>query len=331
MQADEINQMIEEVIKKFNHDQSLGGTTPDDQCALILFSNEIKRSRDLNNISAGTEYKYHTVLRNFKEVAVKLYGEEYLPFKLFRDIKEIEKLKVEIRLSRRNGKPKKNKAVRSYMSQFASVVHRWNSISGTQNPINILPFTTDIVVEKPQKVLVPEINQIHELVEYTPKGHRGGKSEMIAKSVFLFQYYCSGIRFQDAILATNKSYKSGSLYVRIRKTDNYSKFEVHYPMIQSLKQLYPDLFKEVNECVTLSSLKLPVKTLANLAQIGYQNPIPTWNLEDLNKIEQMVQQNDDTFSVEMGEKIFEIKNKLQDFITKRFFEKLFGWLLFCEW
>ncbi len=322
IESEPINNIIDHVVESFEKEIKHGGLLPDEQCALKLFEEEIKRNHKNKNIATGSADKYVIIFNNFKEAAIKLYGTEYIPFKALRNISEIEKIREEIRVSRKTGKVKSNKALRSYMSLFASIVKRWNTISGTQNPINTLPFTADIRVEKLQKIKVPEPIQIQELIDYKPKGNRGAESEKLAQSVFIFQYYCSGIRFQDAILLTNKMYKSGSLFIPTRKIDDTTVVDVNYQMLNALTNYYPELVKQVNGGVTLSELRLPIKTIANMVQIGYHKPITKWTVDDLIDLEIQLKEKTDDFSHLVVEKITEIRVKLQRAVVNRFFEIL---------
>lgn len=322
LESEQVNGLIDHVMRSFEQEEKLGSLLPDEQSVIKLFEEEINRKLNQKNIAAGSRSKYETILNNFKEAFIRLYGSDYVPFKNFRNIKNIERLKEEIRISRRNGEVKSNKALRTYMSTFASVIKRWNTISGTQNPINTLPFTADIKVEKPQKIKVPEPIQIQNIIDYQPKGKRGAEAERLAQTIFIFQYYCSGIRFQDAILLTNKTYRSGSLFIPTRKIDDTTIVDVNYQMLKALVIYYPELVHEVNQSTNLSELKLPVKTIANLVQAEFHKPITKWTVDDLIDLEIGLKDKTDEYSELVIEKLFDIRVKLQRLVANRFFERL---------
>ncbi len=317
-----INKMIDQVIESFDYQESIGGSGDiEEQCVLMLFQKliDIKKS---NGLSSGTIRKYQTILNNFKEISTRVYGMDRLPVKFFREMETVQTIKQELLKSRRTDISKSFKALKNYMSRLTEVINYWNATSGTQNPINTLPLMKFIGKDEQKLARALSEKELNQFIDYQPDGKRGGRVELIAKTFFLFQYYCGGTRIHDVLLLTNKSLKEKKMEVRVRKNQKV----VHNPITQELAKclepLYPKLFNTIFNETKMSKVKLKLATAMELAKLQHTKSISFWNLSTLYDVESKIQQQyPDEFEI-IKPHLDDAKEILEQYVGEKFFEEL---------
>lgn len=314
-----LNKLIDDTTREYEHQLSLGHGNPEKQCVLVYFQNLIQSKIGLSN---GSKIKYRIVLNNIKRVTKELYGEEYLPFHYFRELETIKSIRTAMSKSQNSDKQKSNNSLKNYLGRIAEVIKHWNATSGTTNPINTIPLTSYIGkdAQKHSRALSEEEFELFK--NYQPVGIKGAKSELLAKQVFLFQFYSGGIRIQDILLLTNKSCKKGIFKIPIRKTKKYLQCMVSYNLASALQPFYPKEYQDAERMVELSDIELNFEHASFLAKLEYGQAMSSWDVGDLIKVEAMTKSIDGLF-YQKHKEIFEIvKNQMLQEIANRFFESL---------
>jgi len=316
-----INKIIEEKIREFEIRNQEIPTGNDSECAL-----EYMRKR-LNSTALviSSRSKYKTILANFESVIYNELKMESLPFKLLRDLKFLCVLKNEIRKSgRKTQKLKTNTGWFNYMSVFGKYVNDWNKNSGTQFPINIQPFTTDIGKDSKKLVDTLTHEELQALIEYEPGKCRNIESRLISKNIFLFQYHTGGIRIQDALTLTNREIKSNGFQIRIRKTKEIELFPFCFEQVDCLKRYYPCEYNLSFQQTKVGNLNLDPIIIIQLNRIEGLGELNNLNLSDVIKISSFVskQSSTDQELNEFIKPLFELEDALKEEITSSFFALL---------
>jgi integrase len=314
-----LNKIIDDTTSEFEYQQNLGNGNPEKQCVLVYFQTLLKSKKNLSNSSL---FKYNTILKNLKVVTKDLYGEEYLPFYYFRSLETVTSIRNALSKSRKVKGEKSSNSLKNYLGRIAEVIKHWNASSGTTMPINTFSLTNHIGKDVQKYARVMSEEEFESLKVYEPEGIRGGLSERMAQKVFLFQFYSGGMRIQDILLLTNKSYKKGMFKIPIRKSKKIKECEACYGHAESLKPFYPKEFEDAERQVELSDIEIDFDHASFLAKLEYDQALASWDIGDLMKVEAMTKQADNHF-FKIHKEIFEtVKYQMYDVIAIRFFEAL---------
>lgn len=318
----QINTMIDRVITFFEYQETIGGSGDiEEQCVLMLFQKLIDNKKS-NGLSSGTIRKYETILNNFKEITSRVYGTDRLPIKFFREMETVQTIKQELLKSRRGDGVKSYKALKNYIGRISEVINYWNSTSGTQHPINTAPLLKYIGKDEQKLARAMSFDELEKFINYEPQGRRGGKVEIIAKTFFLFQYWCGGTRIHDILLLTNKSLHGRKMEVRIRKNQTVLHNPITIELARCLKPLYPDVFNSIFTDTTMSKIKLKLTTAIELAKLQHIDSLPVWNLPKLYEVELKIKtQSPDGFEI-IKPYLDDAKEKLEQLVGEKFFEEL---------
>jgi integrase len=317
-----INKMIDQVIESFNYQETIGGSGDiEEQCVLMLFQKLIDTKKS-NGLSSGTIRKYETILNNFKEITTRVYGKDRLPIKFFREMETVQTIKQELLKSRRTEAPKSFKALKNYISRLTEVLKYWNATSGTQHEINTTPLNQFIGKDEQKLSRALSEDELNQFINYQPDGKRGGWVERIAKTFFLFQYFCGGTRIHDVLLLTNKSLHGKKMEVRVRKNKTVLHNPITLELAKCLEPLYPELFKIVFTETRMSKVKLKLSTAIELAKLQHPKNITSWNLSTLYDVENKIQKQHPEDSEIFKPYLDEAKEKLEQLVGEKFFEEL---------
>ena len=318
----QINTMIDRVITSFEYQETIGGSGDiEEQCVLMLFQKLIDNKKS-NGLSSGTIRKYETILNNFKEITSRVYGNDRLPIKFFREMETVQTIKQELLKSRRTEAPKSFKALKNYLSRLTEVLNYWNATSGTQHPINTTPLMKFIGKDEQKLARAMAEDELRIFENYQHEGKRGGRVELIAKTFFLFQYFCAGTRIHDVLLLTNKSLHGRKIEVRIRKNKTVLHNPITLALAKSLEPLYPDLFNQVFTVTRMSKVKLKLTTAMELAKLQHIDSLPQWNLTTLYGVESTIQEQYPEEYEIIKPHLDDAKEKLEQFVGEKFFHVL---------
>ena len=317
-----INKMIDQVIDSFEYQETIGGSGDiEEQCVLMLFQKLIDTKKS-NGLSSGTIKKYETILNNFKEITSRVYGKDRLPIKFFREMETIQTIKQELLKSRKTEAPKSFKALKNYLSRLTEVLNYWNATSGTQHPINTTPLQQFIGKDEQKFARALSMEELEKFMNYQPDGKRGGWVERIAKTFFLFQYFCGGTRIHDVLLLTNKSLHGKKMEVRIRKNKTVLHNPITLELAKCLEPIYPELFRTVFNETRMSKVKLKLSTAMELAKLQHASIVSLWNLPTLFDAETIIrQQYPEEFQI-IKPHLDDAKEKLGQYVGEKFFEEL---------
>lgn len=317
-----INKLIDQTIESFQYQETIGGSGDiEEQCVLMLFQKLINNKKS-NGLSSGTIRKYETILNNFKEITSRVYGLDRLPVKFFREMETVQTIKQELLKSRRTEAPKSYKALKNYLSRLTEVLNYWNATSGTQNPINSTPLMKFIGKDEQKLARAMTERELNLFMEYQPKGRRGGQVELIAKTFFLFQYFCGGTRIHDILLLTNKSLHGKKMEVRVRKNKTVLHNPITLELAKCLEPLYPELFNQVFKETRMSKVKLKLSTAMELAKLQHIDSLPLWNLTTLYNVESKIQQQYPEEYEIIKPHLYDAKEKLEQYVGEKFFQEL---------
>lgn len=295
----------------------------DSSCAIIYMHHQLERGLADGTKKVATYNKYKTVLSGFRRVTQEKFGSNYLSFAKLRDQDAIRELTMG--LSRGYGKAKKVKkplVIFNYLSIFKSYVDHWNRYSGTDQPINTTTFF-NFVQKKQQQKLAPSISreQIKKLENYEPIKirKRTYAPQVLAKNIFLFQYYSAGIRYIDAITLTNKMIGDDKLVIPIRKTTDVISVPFYFPMLSCLKSYFPSEFDKAIQQIKLGKVVLEAQSIQQLFRIegvdflnltydGFCNLFNSISNEQMDK--------------ELTYWLSKIKHRMEDEINRVFFSMI---------
>lgn len=317
----QINNLIDEKIREFEIENKEIPTGNDLECALKYMKSRLISPA----LTTGSKSKYKTILKNFESVVFEELKMDSLPFKQLRDIKFLHILKNEIRKGRKGtNKLKSNSSWFNYMTVFGGFVKDWNKNSGTQFPINILPFTTDIgkFIKKIANTLTHK--ELKALAEYEPINSRNKEAQLLSKNIFLFQYHTGGIRIQDALTLTNKEIKSNGFQIRIKKTNEIELFPFCYEQVECLKRYYPFEYNISLKNSEVGNINLEPSMIIQLNRLEGIGEINKLTLTDVSEIRALVCKQ----SIEINElrefldPLLELEELLKEEITNSFFNLL---------
>jgi integrase len=177
--------------------------------------------------------------------------------------------------------------------------------------------------KKQVKKLAPSISrdQIVELENYVPVKLRKRcyTSQILAKDIFLFQYYSAGIRFIDAVTMTNSMIMEDKLVIPIRKTSDFITAPFHFPMMEVLRPYFAEQYHAAMGDVKLGTVILDARSIQQLFRLDGIDFV-SMNHEELAGVISMVarQQSD----AELILYLEDIKNRLEDQIVRCFFKQV---------
>ena len=169
--------------------------------------------------------------------------------------------------------------------------------------------------------IAPSISrdQIVELENYVPikLRKRCYTSQILAKDIFLFQYYSAGIRFIDAITMTNTMIMEEKLVIPIRKTSDFISAPFHFPMMNVLKEYFHEQYQRAMGDVTLGMVILDARSVQQLFRLDGIDFV-SMNYEQLaGVIRQVTSQQSDA---ELIHYLEDIQNRLEEQVIKYFFK-----------
>ena len=309
----EINPLLEKTLMEFQMKNMELLTGDDKLCSLVYMRQRIMQE----SLSIRTRQKYCTIVSNFEKV---VYGElnmKTLPFFQLRDIQFIRLLQSKIRLNGKSNKDvKTNNVLHNYMSIFAKYVKEWNMDSGTQFPINVLPFTRGIPYDDKKLVEYLTYEELNKVSNFVPKGKMNGNPQRLSKNLFLFQYHTGGIRIQDALLLTNKDIKTNGFQIKIHKTKQVEIFPFCYEQVECLMYYYSPEYNTALEQSKVGNLPLNCSTLLRINQLEGIGDISLLGLKELtnlkNQITKLSEQNKELqeYVVSFTDIEEEMKNKI---------------------
>lgn len=320
--APEINRILREKEEHFQFENPKSTKlNTEESCALKYMEQELERGYQDGTKKVSTYNKYKTVLSTLKKVVIEKFGTKYLPFSKLTDMETIRELTMGLQRGYgKSGKHKKPIVIFNYLSIFKSFVDHWNRHSGTQSPVNTASFF-NFNQKKQVKKLAPSITRDHiqELEKYVPVKLRKRcyTSQTRSRDIFLFQYYSAGIRFIDAITLTNSMIMDDKLVIPIRKTSDFITAPFYFPMINVLKDFFPEQYQLSMNEVKLGEVILDARSIQQLFRldgIDFQN----MNHDQLTGV--IIQDSNVQSDPELIHYLLDIKNRLEDLIIGRFFK-----------
>ena len=321
--AQEINRILREKEEQFQYENPKSNKlNTEDSCALQYMENELERGYQDGTKKVSTYNKYKTVLSTLRKVVNERFGTKYLPFSKLRELENIRHITIGLQRGYgKAGKPKNPKVIFNYISVLKSFVDHWNRYSGTQSPVNTATFF-NFTQKNQVKKLAPSISrdQIVELENYVPikLRKRCYTSQILAKDIFLFQYYSAGIRFIDAITMTNTMIMEDKLVIPIRKTSDFISAPFHFPMMEVLRPYFAEQYHAAMNEVRMGTVILDARSIQQLFRLDGIDFV-SMNYEQLTGV---IKQFTTSYQsdAELTHYLQDIQNRLEDKIIRYFFK-----------
>ena len=235
---------------------------------------DLNKSIEDNSLRYSTAKKYMTIQNCLEKVVFEKFKQKKLTFSMLTEIDNIREITLGVQNNLRGSTiSKKNTiVVKNYISVFRSYVQKWNRTIGSSSPINttfFLNFTQKNHLKKLATYLSRE--EIELLKNFVPieKRKRCYNSQILAKNIFLFQYYCAGIRIIDALTLTNKNFTDEMVFVNIRKTSDILSTPITVDMMNTIIPYYPNLYEQVIEEIKISDIPFDVTSLSQFFRIDH--------------------------------------------------------------
>ena len=321
----EINSKLFEIEEKFKEELNPKNQLDDilDTCFLDFMDDYLNNGHSDGSIKSTTFKKYNTILNNLRKVTFDL-GKSRLPI---RDLKNIETIRnITFGLKKKNNNVKNGvkspNVVRNYLKVIISIVNHWNKFYGFDNPVNthtFLNFTQKSNLSKSAVYLNEQ--QFEELKSFRPdiNNKKTYFPQLLAKNIFIFQYYLCGVRIIDTLLLTNKNYKEDKFIIPIRKTSDIITAPICKPMMDCLIPFYPEIYEKVVGKIKLIDLRLDVNLMEYLLRIEDIN-FEEIHYHDLSKIVDKVSKM--IGYEEYSKKLNEILNVFNHQIMIEFFKEI---------
>ena len=320
--ASEINQHIKTRLIKTSGRKKQSFEKSDEQCAIQYLRNIVEKQKRMGSIIESTYIKYNTIVNNFEAICDNINGGK-ITFNDLRELSVIDMIITELKISKnpKKIKNKDNSTIYNYMSVLATYVKKWNASSGTQFPINTQTFFNEIGKSNIKHAIALSEEEINTFKNYEPKGNGDFSAQIRAKSIFMFQYNCAGIRIQDAFLLSNNQITDSGINLKIKKSNDVIHFPYNFEMALAISPFYSNDFNQVVNETTLGLIDIPIEILKDILRIGGIEDFTTLNLKDLEYVKEQVELNHGKTS-NIIPSIIQLKFELEHEITKLFFKKV---------
>lgn len=256
-----LNQLSENLIKKFEAPKY--EVKDEDDCFLKFFDNELKGQE----LTIESQVKYRTILAMLRRFVRFKYDSTKLPIKLMRDLSFGLELRDFVISPKDNNEGsgrrktrKKGKTTNNYLSVINGYITKYNQTYQTKNPLPPVPKVKVSPREEKADTSLSR-NEIESIIQFQPKEKKGrvnqiGRDKLLtAKHIFLFQYYCLGMRIADTLLLRTKNFSESGIKYQMKKTGTQMTIPPDYTIAHQLKHFFPDLYNQSIEETRLGDLE----------------------------------------------------------------------------
>ena len=320
----EINLQLKKKEEEFLQSLNIKVNSPNvmETCFLEFMKTDLNKSIEDNSLRYSTAKKYMTIQNCLEKVVFEKFKQKKLTFSMLTEIDNIREITLGVQNNLRGSTiSKKNTiVVKNYISVFRSYVQKWNRTIGSSSPINttfFLNFTQKNHLKKLATYLSRE--EIELLKNFVPieKRKRCYNSQILAKNIFLFQYYCAGIRIIDALTLTNKNFTDEMVFVNIRKTSDILSTPITVDMMNTIIPYYPNLYEQVIEEIKICDIPFDVTSLSQFFRIDHFD-FMSLNYKGFIELLNRIKMEDQEFNFQLNE----IKKTIENELIKLFFKKL---------
>ena len=249
-----LNQLTQNLLKKFESPKN--DIKDEDDCFLGFIEKEV----DGLELTIETQVKYRTIVNMLRRHIKFKYDSNKLPIRLMRNLNFGLELRDFIispkdhnEGSGRRKTRKKGKTTNNYLSVINGYITKYNQTYQTQHPLPLIPKVKVSPREEKEDTSLSR-SQIESIIEFNPIEKKGrtnqiGKEKLLtAKHIFLFQYYCLGMRIADTILLRTKNFSEDGIKYQMKKTGTQMVIPPDYSICLQLKHFFPDIYeKAINE------------------------------------------------------------------------------------
>jgi len=320
----EINLQLKKKEEEFHQSLNINVNSPNvmETCFLEFMKEDLRKSIEDSSMRFSTAKKYMTIQNCLEKVVSEKFKQKKLTFSMLTEIDNIRDITLGVQNSLRGaGELTKNSlVVKNYISVFRSYVQKWNRTIGSSSPINttfFLNFTQKNQLKKLATYLSRE--EIELLKNFVPveKRKRCYNSQILAKNIFLFQYFCAGIRIIDALTLTNKNFNDEMVFVNVRKTSDIISTPISMDMMNTIIPYYPSLYEEVIEEIKICDISFDVTSLSQFFRIDHFD-FMSLNYKGFIELLNRINVEDQEFNFQLKE----IKKTIENELIKLFFRKL---------
>jgi integrase len=272
-----LNQLSENLIKKFEAPKY--EVKDEDDCFLKFFDNELKGQE----LTIESQVKYRTILAMLRRFIRFKYDSTKLPIKLMRDLSfglELRDFvispKDDNEGSGRRKTRKKGKTTNNYLSVINGYITKYNQTYQTKNPLPPVPKVKVSPREEKADTSLSR-NEIESIIQFQPKEKKGrinqiGRDKLLtAKHIFLFQYYCLGMRIADTLLLRTKNFGESGIKYQMKKTGTQMTIPPDYSICLQLKHFYPELYQNALEDTKLGDVEFSANEMMDfILRMGFE-------------------------------------------------------------
>jgi integrase len=316
--ARELNEIIQFKREKYQRITTNYGQDNDEVCFLTYFENKLETLKDFQ-LTYASYIKYLTVLNKLRGIVWTEFKKNEL------NIADLRSPEVLLGIKNALNSPKSKHAlsstasIKSYLSVIGSFIKHWNLDSRTHFPINTQILMTNLRKQSKKLAVTLTKGQIDSIKALEPIGKRGGVSIERAKATFLFQYYCGGIRIQDALLLTNRDIQEDAIRVKIKKTNDLIEFPLLFEMAEALRPLYPSQFNAANKQVLLKDLQIANNEMITILRIMKGQDVSNYSMSDTHNLLKQVSVVNEPEGIVVTRALKVVLGLFKDEITKLFF------------
>jgi integrase len=285
-----LNSIEEDLLRKYIPPKKT--ITDDNDCFIQFFQKNLKG----NEINVETSTKYQVVLNMLKRFVEFKYSSKKLPISLMRDLDFGYDFK-DFAIKPYDGKTgsgihnrkKKPQTINNYISVINTFIRKYNEKHQRKNPISYFPKDDNKRKIEP----IPNAlfkKDIETLERYIPSYHPQKRVNQItndklllAKKVFLFQFYCLGMRISDCLLMRTSNFNSEGIKYLMKKTGALQQIPPDINIANQIREIFPEEFESSINSVLLGDLRLNGEDLRDFIMTMKYDPkrVSHMNLKDL--------------------------------------------------
>jgi integrase len=256
-----LNQLTQNLLRKYEPPKN--EIKDEDDCFLRFFEKEVGGQE----LTIETQVKYRTIVNMLRRHIRFKYDSNKLPIRLMRNLNFGLELRDFIinpkdhnEGSGRRKTRKKGKTTNNYLSVINGYITKYNQTYQTQHPLPLIPKVKVSPREEKEDTSLSR-SQIESIIEFNPIEKNGrinqiGREKLLtAKHIFLFQYYCLGMRIADTLLLRTKNFSEEGIKYQMKKTGTQMVIPPDYSICLQLQYFYPDIYQNAVDETKLGDIE----------------------------------------------------------------------------
>jgi integrase len=254
-----------------------------------------------------TKVKYKGIINSLYRYCNYHFHSHTIPIKYIRTnefrISYVEFLRNKDSIKKRGVRklPKKNTTIINYVSVINYFFQEFNEIY-PDCPITLIS-TRKLGRRESQPDNSPKLSDIKLLIDYQPefqskqKNGNGVTSDelFLAKEMFLFQFFCTGLRLSDTIVLRTKQFSRDGISIQMKKTNDNLYILPDYHIARHLGSFHPNIFSQAISNTKLGMMEFTASEMMNyILKMSYGKKIREFTLYDLEDYISNIKQTDNS-------------------------------------